>query len=47
MSIEDLAGGASELVRLLAVEAGEEELAVSGVGVNGVLLKEPVRSDLA
>ena len=36
---------AAELVRLLAEEAGEEELAIGGVGENWMNLQKSVRSD--
>lgn len=47
LRVEHLTVGAAELVGLLAVEAGEEELAVGRVGIDGVLLEESVGSDLA
>ena len=42
-----MAVGAAELVGLLAEETGEEELAVGGVGEDGVNLEESVWPDLA
>ena len=46
LGVVDLSLGAAQLVGLLAVEAGEEELAVCGVGEERVLVEEALRAHL-